>query len=349
MFFLCLAKMHIAPQREFYSMIELRNVTKTFATVSGSVEAVRNVSLTINDGDIFGVIGLSGAGKSTLVRCINFLKRPTDGSVLFSGVDLASLNKKQLLETRRKIAMIFQNFNLLAQRTALANVRYPMEITGVPKKEAVEKAKALLERVGLADRMNAYPAQLSGGQKQRVAIARALATDPQVLLCDEATSALDPNTTRSILALLQDINRDLGVTIVVITHEMKVVEQICNRVAVMENGVVVETGNVKEVFLAPKSKVARELILPKTETVESMDSDNIIRLAFDGRDAFEPLISNLVMECHAPVNILGADTKNIEGKAFGQMILQLPNDESAAKRVKQYLTEHNVVFEEVSA
>lgn len=330
-------------------MIELQHVSKTFETVSGSVEAVKDVSLTIETGDIFGVIGLSGAGKSTLVRCINFLERPTDGKVLFSGVDLASLSRTQLLETRRKIAMIFQNFNLLSQRTALANVCYPMEITGVPKKKAVEKAKALLERVGLADRMNSYPSQLSGGQKQRVAIARALATDPEVLLCDEATSALDPNTTRSILALLKDINRDLGVTIIVITHEMKVVEQICNRVAVMENGSVVETGDVKDVFLSPKSKIARELILPKNETVDSMVSDNVIRVAFDGRNAFEPLISNLVMECHAPVNILGADTKNIDGKAFGQMLLQLPEDAAAAKRVKQYLADRNVVFEEVSA
>lgn len=330
-------------------MIELQNVSKTFETVSGSVEAVRDVSLTVNKGDIFGVIGLSGAGKSTLVRCINLLERPTAGKVLFDGVDLAGLDRKSLLATRRKIAMIFQNFNLLAQRTALGNVCYPMEITGVPKKQAVAKATALLSRVGLADRIGSYPSQLSGGQKQRVAIARALATDPQVLLCDEATSALDPNTTRSILALLKDINHDLGVTIIVITHEMKVVEQICNRVAVMENGEVVETGDVKEVFLAPKSKIARELILPKNETVDAMASDHVLRIAFDGQSAFEPLISNLVMECHAPVNILGADTKNIDGKAFGQMLLQLPEDASSAERVKQYLNKRQIRFEEVNA
>lgn len=330
-------------------MIELQNVSKTFETVSGSVEAVRDVSLTVNKGDIFGVIGLSGAGKSTLVRCINLLERPTAGKVLFDGVDLAGLDRKSLLATRRKIAMIFQNFNLLAQRTALGNVCYPMEITGVPKKEAVAKATSLLSRVGLADRTGSYPSQLSGGQKQRVAIARALATDPQVLLCDEATSALDPNTTRSILALLKDINRDLGVTIIVITHEMKVVEQICNRVAVMENGEVVETGDVKEVFLSPKSKIARELILPKNETVEAMVSDQVLRIAFDGQSAFEPLISNLVMECHAPVNILGADTKNIDGRAFGQMLLQLPEDASSAQRVKQYLIKRHIRFEEVNA
>lgn len=251
--------MHIAPQREFYSMIELRNVTKTFATVSGSVEAVRNVSLTINDGDIFGVIGLSGAGKSTLVRCINFLERPTDGSVLFSGVDLASLNKKQLLETRRKIAMIFQNFNLLAQRTALANVRYPMEITGVPKKKAVEKAKALLERVGLADRMNAYPAQLSGGQKQRVAIARALAMDPEVLLFDEPTSALDPEMVGEVLAVMQSLAQE-GMTMLVVTHEMAFARDVSRRVVFMHEGVILEQGAPEALFADPQHQQTRDFL-----------------------------------------------------------------------------------------
>ncbi|MGN1121461.1 MAG: methionine ABC transporter ATP-binding protein [Eubacteriales bacterium] len=331
-------------------MIELQHLSKVFRTASGEVEAVKDVSLKVEKGDIFGIIGLSGAGKSTLVRCINFLERPTSGKVIFAGVELDGLSHKELLETRRKIGMIFQNFNLLAQRTAIGNVCYPMEITGVPKKQAREKAEKLLETVGLADRKNAYPAQLSGGQKQRVAIARALATDPEVLLCDEATSALDPNTTRSILALLKEINQTLGVTIIVITHEMKVVEQICNRVAVLENGCVVESGNVKDVFLAPKSQIARELILPKMPsagTVEQMESGSVIRIAFDGQSAFEPLISNLTMACHAAVNILGADTKNIDGKAFGQMLLQLPDDEMAAMRVKNYLTERHVSFEEV--
>ncbi len=329
-------------------MIELRHLCKTFKSVSGEVEAVRDVSLTVEKGDIFGIIGLSGAGKSTLVRCINFLEKPTGGEVLFKGTSLASLSDKALLETRRKISMIFQNFNLLSQRTAIGNVCYPMEITGVPKKKALAKAEKLLETVGLADRKGAYPSQLSGGQKQRVAIARALATDPEVLLCDEATSALDPNTTRSILSLLKDINRDMGVTVIIITHEMKVVEQICNRVAVLEDGQVAEMGNVKDVFLSPKSKIAKELILPKNETVECMASENVIRIAFDGQSAFEPLISNLTMECHAAVNILGADTKNIDGKAFGQMLLQLPEDESAVKRIKNYLETRGIAFEEVS-
>ena len=328
-------------------MIELRNVSKVFAAASGNVEAVSDVSLHIEKGDIFGIIGLSGAGKSTLVRCINLLERPTSGSVVFAGTDLVSLSKKELLKTRKKISMIFQNFNLLAQRTALKNVCYPLEIAGVPKKEAVEKAKELLKTVGLEDRMYSYPAQLSGGQKQRVAIARALATDPEVLLCDEATSALDPNTTRSILALLKEINKTMGVTIIVITHEMKVVEQICNKVAVLDGGKVAETGSVKEVFLAPKSSIARELILPKNETVSEVSSENVIRLVFDGQNAFEPVISNLTVECHAAVNILGADTKNIDGKAFGQMLLQLPGDEASVQRIKKYLDSRKITYEEV--
>lgn len=328
-------------------MIKLEHLSKTFQTSSGEIEAVSDVSLTVEKGDIFGIIGLSGAGKSTLVRCMNFLEKPTSGKVIFAGVDMNSLSRKQLLQSRRKISMIFQNFNLLSQRTALGNVCYPLEITGVPKKQAVAKAEKLLETVELTDRKNSYPSQLSGGQKQRVAIARALATDPEVLLCDEATSALDPNTTRAILELLKNINRELGVTIVVITHEMKVVEQICNKVAVLEGGKVVEQGLVKDVFLSPKSKIAKDLILPKNETVEQMVSGKVIRIAFDGQSAFEPLISNLTMECRTAVNILGADTKNIDGKAFGQMLLQLPEDETSVRRIKEYLSTRGISYEEV--
>lgn len=328
-------------------MIKLEHLSKTFQTSSGEIEAVSDVSLTVEKGDIFGIIGLSGAGKSTLVRCMNFLEKPTSGKVIFAGVDMNSLSRKQLLQSRRKISMIFQNFNLLSQRTALGNVCYPLEITGVPKKQAISKAEKLLETVELTDRKNSYPSQLSGGQKQRVAIARALATDPEVLLCDEATSALDPNTTRAILELLKNINRELGVTIVVITHEMKVVEQICNKVAVLEGGKVVEQGLVKDVFLSPKSKIAKDLILPKNETVEQMVSGKVIRIAFDGQSAFEPLISNLTMECRTAVNILGADTKNIDGKAFGQMLLQLPEDETSVRRIKEYLSTRGISYEEV--
>ncbi|MDD6798994.1 MAG: methionine ABC transporter ATP-binding protein [Firmicutes bacterium] len=330
-------------------LIELQHVSKSFRTEKAEVEAVKDVSLKIETGDIFGIIGLSGAGKSTLVRIMNYLEIPTSGKVLFKGVDLSSLKKNELLQTRRSISMIFQNFNLLAQRNALKNVCYPLEIAGVSKKESLEKAKKLLEIVGLSDRMFNYPAQLSGGQKQRVAIARALATDPEVLLCDEATSALDPNTTSSILSLLKSINESMGVTIVVITHEMKVVEQICNKVAVLDGGSVAETGLVKDIFVAPQSDIAKELILPKSSAVTEVSGKTVIRIVFDGQSSFEPVISNLSLECRTAVNILGADTKNIGGKAYGQMLLQLPDDENAIVRIKKYLDSRNIHFEEVDS
>ncbi len=327
-------------------MIELSHVSKSFRTDREEVEAVRDVSFEIKKGDIYGIIGLSGAGKSTLVRCMNLLEVPTSGKILFNGIDLSSLSKKELLKTRRSISMIFQSFNLLSQRNAIKNVCYPMEISGIPKKEAVAKAKKLLAKVGLEDRMYSYPAQLSGGQKQRVAIARALATDPEVLLCDEATSALDPNTTSSILELLKSINETMGVTIIVITHEMRVVEQICNRVAVLDHGSVAEEGFVKDIFIAPKSDIAKELILPRSRAVSSPISGKTIRIVFDGQSSFEPVISNLSLECRTAVNILGADTKNIGGKAYGQMLLQLPEDESAVKRIYNFLDTRKIKFEE---
>ncbi len=329
-------------------MIQLQHVSKIFNTKDRSVEAVKDISLNIEKGDIFGIIGLSGAGKSTLVRCINFLEVPTSGKVIFEGVDLSSLKHSALLEKRRSMSMIFQGFNLLSQRTALKNVCFPLEIAGVPKKTAIEKARGLLKLVGLEDRENAYPSQLSGGQKQRVAIARALASDPQVLLCDEATSALDPNTTNAILDLLKNINRDLGVTIIVITHEMKVVEQICNKVAVLDNGELVETGYVKDVFTSPKTAKAKELILPKGKSVKKMQGGKVIRLVFDGHSSSEPVISNLTIECQAAVNILSADTKVIEEKAYGQMLIELPADETSSARVLGYLKNKNIHFEEVT-
>lgn len=330
-------------------MIEIKNLDKVFSSAGGPIEALKDINLTINDGEIFGIIGLSGAGKSTLVRCINLLEKPTSGSVILDGKDLVKIPQKELLMTRRNIGMIFQSFNLLSQRNVLKNVLYPMEIAGIKKAEAEKRAKELIEMVGLTDRIKSYPAQLSGGQKQRVAIARALSTNPKYLLCDEATSALDPNTVRSILALLKDINKKLGVTIIVITHEMRVVEQICDRVAVIDGGRVVETGEVKQVFISPKSKMARELILPKNETVESINSERVIRIVFDGQSAFEPVISNIITECRCAVNILGADTKNIDGKAYGQMLLQLPDDEASSERVKNYLGSRKIPFEEVSS
>ena len=327
-------------------MIELQHLGKTYYGASGPFKAIGDINLKIEKGDIFGIIGLSGAGKSTLVRCINFLEKPTEGKVLFNGKDLAQLSKKELLKTRQSMSMIFQSFNLLAQRNALRNVCYPMEIAHVPPQEAKKKAAALLDMVGLGDKKNAYPSQLSGGQQQRVAIARALATDPQVLLCDEATSALDPNTTRSILELLQRINRTMGVTIIIITHEMKVIEQICNRVAVIDQSRIVETGFVKDVFLHPESKIAKELILPKSEAVANVNGKTCLRLVFDGNSAFEPVISNLTMECRTAVSILAADTKTIEGKAYGQMVIQLPDDPAAIARITDYLNSIRIFYKE---
>lgn len=326
-------------------MIELKNICKTFKTKKGDFTALNNVSLTINDGEIFGIIGLSGAGKSTLVRCINYLEKPTSGQVVIDGSELGALSKKELLKLRQNIGMIFQGFNLLSQRTVLKNICFPLEIAGVPKAKAEERARELLKLVGLSDKENAYPAQLSGGQKQRVAIARALAPDPKYLLCDEATSALDPDTTRSILELMREINKTLGVTIVVITHEMKVIDSICDKVAVMDNSVVTEVGSVGEVFASPKSDIAKKLILPEVRTADSVNSGELIRIVFDGESSFKPVIANLVLSCQAPVNILHAQTKDIDGKAYGQIILQLPEDDRASARIKNYLNENKISFE----
>lgn len=327
-------------------MIRLQNISKVFYTDSGPVEALKDINLSIKKGEIFGIIGLSGAGKSTLVRCINFLEKPTEGNVILDGRDLGGLTRKELLKARQSIGMIFQGFNLLSQRNALRNICFPLEIAGVSKSDAKARAYELLDIVGLSDKAKAYPSQLSGGQMQRVAIARALATNPKVLLCDEATSALDPNTTQSILELLKDINRKFGVTIVVITHEMKVIEQICNRVAVIDRSRIVEQGDVREVFMRPKSDIAKQLILPKSEAVEFLTSRRCLRIVFDGNSSFEPIISNMTLECHAVVNILFADTKNIDGKAFGQMVLQLPDDDTAIERIKAYLESKNILYKE---
>ena len=266
--------------------------------------------------------------------------------MVFGGVDLGQLDDAGLRAIRKKMSMIFQSFNLLSQRTALKNVTYPLEISGVKHADAVKRARELLALVGLEDKQNSYPSQLSGGQKQRVAIARALATDPQVLLCDEATSALDPNTTRQVLELLKRINAEMGVTIIIITHEMRVIEQICNRVAVIDQSHIVEQGSVKDIFLSPKSKIARELILPKSEAVSQVSGKTCLRIAFDGNSAFEPVISNLTLECHTAVNILGADTKNIDGRAYGQMIIQLPDDPVSVQRIIEYLKRINISFTE---
>ena len=329
-------------------MIRIENVSKTFRGKENTVEALKGITLEIGAGDIYGIIGMSGAGKSTLVRCLNFLERPTEGTVYVEGKDLSAMSEKELLRMRTRVAMIFQHFNLLMQRTVLDNVCFPMEIAGVPKKEAREKARRYLEIVELSDKEKAFPAQLSGGQKQRVAIARALAMDPKILLCDEATSALDPTTTRSILALLKEINRKYGITIVIITHSMEVVQEICTRVAIIDAGVLAESGTVEEVFASPKSRAAKRLVFQGERKVSLMKSKRCIRIVFTENSSFEPVIANMVLECRASVNILLADTKDIGGIARGQMVLQLPEDEQTAEKMIAYLKERNLAVEELS-
>ena len=337
-------------------MIELKNVSKIFPTADGEFQALKNVSLSIGDGDVFGIVGMSGAGKSTLVRCINLLERPTEGRVLIDGLpgvtegptDLCTMTPAQLRQARRSISMIFQQFNLLMQRTCLKNICFPMEIAGVPKAKAEERARELLDIVGLPDRADAYPAQLSGGQKQRIAIARALASDPKILLCDEATSALDPTTTRSILRLIQDINKRLGITVVVITHEMAVVEEICSHVAVLEHGEVMETGTVEEVFTNPRTDAAKRLVYPEGVAIDQLPAANVVRLAFNGGSSYEPLIASLAIDCGVKANILGADTRNIDGQAFGTMLLGLPEDPAEAAKAMKYLkAQKDLTVEEV--
>lgn len=322
-------------------VIEIKELSKTYPN---GVTALRDISITINDGEIFGIIGLSGAGKSTLIRCINYLERPTSGHVIIDGQDLGELSKKELLKTRQNIGMIFQSFNLLNQRNVIRNICYPLEIVGMKKTEAVKRAYELLELVGLSDKAKSYPSQLSGGQKQRVAIARALAAKTRYLLCDEATSALDPDTTNSILELIKKINKTLGVTVVVITHEMKVIDKICDSVAVLDQSTVAEIGKVSDVFSAPKSDIAKKLVLPEARAVEEISGGSRLRIVFNGENSFKPVIANLILECGVPVNILHADTKNIEGKAYGQIILGLPDINKAAEKVSAYLTANDISF-----
>lgn len=329
-------------------MIELKHISKTFPTADGVFQALDDINLTIRDGDIFGIVGMSGAGKSTLVRCINLLERPTAGQVVIDGQDLMELSAPQLREKRRSISMIFQQFNLLMQRTCLGNICFPMEIAGVPKGEARKRALEYLAIVGLPDKANAYPAQLSGGQKQRIAIARALASNPKVLLCDEATSALDPTTTRSILRLIQDINRRMGITAVIITHEMAVVEEICSHVAILERGRMVETGTVEAVFSNPQTEAGRRLVFPEGANIDKFPVAGVVRVVFNGGSSYEPLIASLAIDCGVKVNILGADTRNVNGKAFGSMLLGLPEDHGEAVRAMNYLkAQKDVTVEEV--
>ena len=340
-------------------IVEVRNVSKTFLTKDGRVDALRDINLSVEAGDIYGIIGMSGAGKSTLVRCLNFLEVPTEGQVIVEGQELGKLSDKELRQLRSSIGMIFQNFNLLMQKSVLDNICFPLQIQGMKKKEAAEKARKLLGTVGLQDKENSYPAQLSGGQRQRVAIARALACDPKILLCDEATSALDPQTTASILDLLRKINVETGITIIIITHQMSVVREICNNVAIIEKGSLVENGLVEEIFTHPKSRAAKQLIIEGKDpdewtadesaagTVPLLHEDRRIRIVFGTQSSFEPVIANMVLTMGTPVNILKADTKDVHGVARGEMILGLPADKDVQERMIAYLVERGLDVEEV--
>ncbi|MDF2614000.1 MAG: transporter related protein [Clostridia bacterium] len=329
-------------------IIEMKALGKTFFSENGQVTALKNIDLQIHKGDIFGIIGMSGAGKSTLVRCINYLEKPTEGEIWFDGKELGALDQKSLRQVRQSMGMIFQQFNLWMQRTAEGNICFPLEIAGVSQAEAKKRAKELLKLVGLEDKAGAYPSQLSGGQKQRIAIARALATSPKVLLCDEATSALDPTTTESILSLLKDINKRLGITIIIITHEMSVVEKICSHVAIIDQSTIAETGSVHDIFTHPKTKAAERLVYPNDNRINKLIGKRCARIVFDGSSAYEPVISSMILECKATVNILYADMKDIEGKAFGELILQLPQDETTADKVIYYLKSRDLHVEEVN-
>ena len=331
-------------------MIEIKHLSKTFQMKDGAVNALHDINLTIPDGSIYGIIGMSGAGKSTLVRCINLLERPTEGSVVIDGTAMETLSAAQLRERRRDITMIFQQFNLLMQRSCLKNICFPMELAGVKKADAEKRAKELLDVVGLPDKANAYPAQLSGGQKQRIAIARALATDPKVLLCDEATSALDPNTTHAILQLIQKINRELGITVVIITHQMSVVEEVCNRVAILDNGTVVEEGEVQAIFSHPTSKAARRLVYPAgAPQAEVLPGHKLVRVAFGGTQTTDkPLVASLAIECGALVSIMAADARIVNGQTLGSMLLALPDDDKAAAALEYIRNYPGITFEEVN-
>ena len=330
-------------------MIEIQHLTKTFTTAGGTTEALKDVSLTIPDGEIYGIIGMSGAGKSTLVRSINMLERPTSGKIVIDGRDMAALSEAELRAARRDITMIFQGFNLLMQRTCQRNVAFPLELAGMKRGDAMKRAAELLELVGLGDKLKNYPSQLSGGQQQRVAIARALATKPKILLCDEATSALDPQSTQSILGLIRDIHDRLGITVIVITHQMSVVEQICTRVAILDGGEVAEEGKVSEVFAAPQSQAAKRLVYPEgyEQPVVRFDEGKMLRVVFNGAKATKtPLIAQKAIDCGITASILGASTKGIGEKAYGNMLLGIPGGDAELQRAMDYLRSIPDIFVE---
>ena len=331
-------------ERRAMPEIEIRNLSKSF----NGKKVLDNVSLSVEKGDVFGVLGLSGAGKSTLVRCINGLEIPDGGEILYRGETLCSATQRIAKEKRGKIAMIFQQFNLLEQRSVLGNVELALEIAKVKGKEnRRQKALECLARVGLEEKAKEYPANLSGGQKQRVAIARALALEPEVILSDEATSALDPETTQSILALLKDLNKELGITIIMISHQLGVIETICNKVAILDNAHLVEQGDLSDVFLNPKTDIARSLIYAD-HVHTALNEHHYIRLLFNG-NSDEPLIANIVQQCSILISIVYADTKVIDGKVYGQTVIKRPKEEKDREKLRKYLELHHVEFEEVKS
>ncbi len=344
-------------------IIEVRGLYKTFETKDATVEALKNINFTVEEGDIYGIIGMSGAGKSTLVRCLNFLEVPTEGQVIVEGNDLGEMTPPDLRQLRSSIGMIFQSFNLLMQCSVIDNVCFPLTIHGVSRRDARKKAKELLKTVGLEDKARAYPAQLSGGQMQRVAIARALACDPKILLCDEATSALDPQTTHQILELLRRINRDTGITIIIITHSMNVVREICHNVAIVEAGEIVEDGLVEEIFAHPKSRAAKRLIvegkdpdyyddaleeITENPALDTLMENRRIRIVFTTNSSYEPVIANMILTFNEPVNILYAATKDVGGVARGEMILGLSTDPEVFTRQVAYLEERGLAVEDIT-
>lgn len=339
-------------------MIKLENICKSFDTAAGHVDAVRDVSLEIQDGEIFGIIGFSGAGKSTLVRCINLLERPTSGRVVLDEVDLTALDEKKLREIRKKIGMIFQHFNLMRSRTVYQNIEFPLKKSGLSKAEKEKKIMSLLELVGLSEKKDAYPSQLSGGQKQRVAIARALANDPNVLLCDEATSALDPQTTQAILKLLKKVNEEMGITIILITHEMAVVKDICDRVAIMENGFMVESGNTVDVFSHPQQPITKDfidtasnirkihdLVEDGNELTHLGEGDKMLLLTYSGSNAGEPLISYLTKHYDISANIIYGNIDYLKGKPLGKLVVTLSGGAEKVKAAMDYINSLGVEVE----
>lgn len=326
-------------------MIECDHVYKQY---KNGTNALYDLNISIEQGEFVYIIGPTGSGKSTLIKLLDGEETPTKGDVNVVGINVGKLRPRQVPLYRRNIGVVFQDFRLLRAKTVFENVAYALEVINMKKKPIQKRVDEVLELVGLQSKAASFPNQLSGGQQQRVAIARALATNPKILLCDEATSALDPTTTRSILALLKEINKTLGITIIVITHEMAVIEEICQRVAIIDSSRIAEVGTVDEVFTRPKSAMAKQLIYPDGKRNSLATGKRYCRIVFDGNSSFEPVVSNMVLECKAPVNIMFADTKNIDGKAYGQMILQLPEDERAAKRALAYLETQNVHAEEVA-